>query len=101
MSKYEYEDFWISETDYITMLDRLASIKPGGRSKRTMKMDQFYDEKNDKYIYSYRISLNLLGHKKITSNVTVEYLLDEDKELCAKYNSASRSIKLVKFKVMD
>ena len=101
MIKYQYDNFWIGGSDYKILLFRLGQIFPGGRHKRSVKMDLYLDQKNDKYIYVYKIDLNTLDYKLISTDIRVQYSLNGDSELCAMYNSSSARKKLIKFIVFE
>ena len=100
MSKYLYDNFWISKSDYLMLFLRFKKITLK-RHKRVVEMDLYYDSKKDIYIYTFGISLNTaLEYKLIQEKIKVRYLLNEDDQLCATYNNTTNRNKLVRFKII-
>ena len=99
MDKFQYDNFWIGESEYELLISRLGDIIPGGRSKRSVKMDLYYDDENELYIYAYRMYSLALGYTLIAKDIKVQYILNKERELCAIYSNASNRKRLVKFKV--
>ena len=101
MESYIYDNFWTTDLGYEIFTTRLNQITVGGRHKRSVKMDLYYDEKQELYIYSYKLNLSVLQYKKIASNITVQYLYNKEKKICAIYSNASNRKRMVEFKIMN
>ena len=101
MERYIYDNFWTTPFGYEIFTTRLNQITSGGRHKRSVKMDLYYDEKEELYIYSYKMNLSVLQYKKIASDITVQYLYNKENKICAMYSNSSARKRLVEFKIMN